>query len=113
MSEMVVFCVAGSILVYEYQASEKSSAEKAAIAAKKSADEKQRLEDRLTSMDAQLLILADKLQNLEKVQGQQQANGTVSLVTVCTHLSHPICLYGLLLIIVCHFGPTTGRGYTV
>jgi Flp pilus assembly protein TadB len=77
VSEILVFFVAGSILVYEYQVNEVSNAAKAAAAAKEKNDAKQQLEDRLSAIDTQLLVLADRLQTLEKAQAQQEASAAV------------------------------------
>jgi hypothetical protein len=93
VSEILVFFVAGSILVYEYQVSEASNAAKAAAAAKEKNDAKQQLEDRLSAIDTQLLVLADRLQTLEKAQAQQEANATVSDRVSRMLLSLPACPY--------------------
>jgi hypothetical protein len=77
VSEILVFFVAGSILVYEYQVNEASNAAKVAAAAKEKNDAKQQLEDRLSAIDTQLLVLADRLQTLEKAQAAQGANTAV------------------------------------
>lgn len=79
VSEFLVFCVAGSILIYEYNASEQSSAAKAAVAAKEKEEAKQRLEDRLCAIDTQLLVLADRLQSVEKTQAELQASTSVRI----------------------------------
>jgi hypothetical protein len=81
-SEFLVFCVAGGILIYEYNVSEKSNAAKAAVAAKEREEARQRLEDRLCAIDTQLLVLADRLQAVEKSQGELQASSQVGFA--CT-----------------------------
>ena len=59
-----------------------SNAAKAAAAAKEKNDAKQQLEDRLSAIDTQLLVLADRLQTLEKAQAQQEASAAVRGVRV-------------------------------
>lgn len=72
-SEIIVFCVAGSILVYEYRASEESSAAKTAAANKVAMEAQQQLDDRFETLDTKLLVLAEKLQALEKTIAAQEA----------------------------------------
>ena len=79
VSEVLVFCIAGTILVYEYNISEEASAAKAADAAKEKADEKQRLEDRLAVIDTQLLVIADRLKTTEKALQELSSNSTVRM----------------------------------
>mmetsp|Transcript_2511 Transcript_2511/g.5300 ORF Transcript_2511/g.5300 Transcript_2511/m.5300 type:complete len:262 (+) Transcript_2511:21-806(+) len=80
VSDVLVFCVAGTILWYEYNAAEHSAAIKAAAAQKEKDDAKQDLENRLSSLDTQLLVLADRLQNIEKIQAQEQANNSSGII---------------------------------
>lgn len=70
-------------MVYEYNLSERTNAAKAALAAKEKEEAEQKLRDRWSTIDTQLLILADKLQALEKSHAELQANSTVRRSYLC------------------------------
>lgn len=80
VSEILVFFVAGTILVYEYKVSEESNAAKAAAAAKVQRETKQQLDDRFEVLDTKLLVLADRIQELEKQAAARQSGGGVSVM---------------------------------
>lgn len=75
-SEIIVFCVAGSLLAYEYNASEESNARKSAAAAKATQEAQQQLDDRFEALDTKILVLADRVQGLEKAIAAQEARHT-------------------------------------
>lgn len=83
VSEIIVFFVAGTILVYEYKVSEESNAAKSAAAAKVQRETKQELDDRFEVLDTKLLVLAERIQELEKQAAARQSGGAVS-VYLCT-----------------------------
>lgn len=75
-SEVIVFCVAGTILVVEYKMSERSSSAKAAAAKKEKEEAQQELDDRFETLDTKLLVLAERVQGLEKAIAAQEERHT-------------------------------------
>ena len=79
VSEIIVFVVGGTILVYEYKVSSANDARKASIAAKEKSDAKQALDDRFEVMETKILVLADKIQTLEtSIAAQSEQNQVCS-----------------------------------
>lgn len=87
-SEFIVFCVAGTILVVEYKMSERSSSAKAAAAKKEKDEAQQELDDRFETLDTKILVLAERLQSLEKAIAAQEQRHT----KVCSlYMKNSLC----------------------
>lgn len=87
-SEFIVFCVAGTILVVEYKMSERSSSAKAAAAKKEKDEAQQELDDRFETLDTKILVLAERLQSLEKaIAVQEQRHTKVCLLLKRIHFA--------------------------
>jgi hypothetical protein len=67
VSDFIVFFIAGTILVYEYSESEKNSAIKAKVAAQAQLDYDQRINDKFDDLDMKILVLSDRVLELERI----------------------------------------------
>lgn len=72
-SEIIVFTVAGTLLVYEYTMSERSNAAKTAAANQAAAAAQQQLDDRFEKLETKVLVLAQRVQSIEKSIAEQEA----------------------------------------
>lgn len=66
-SEILVFTVAGTILVYEVKVSDDANTAKAAAAAKAKEEEKQQLDDRFRALESKMIDISDRINVIENI----------------------------------------------
>ncbi len=73
-SEIIVFTVAGAILIYEVRVSDEANNLKMAAAAAAKEEEKRLLEDRFMALESKLVSIADRICAIEKTLEVQLSN---------------------------------------